>query len=49
MTPEAIERAIIELVVENQKLRQRVDRLERYSDAGNRARLEEALQQNPMD
>jgi hypothetical protein len=43
MTPEAMQQALVELVVENQKLRERVDRLERYSDAGNRARLEETI------
>jgi nitrogen-specific signal transduction histidine kinase len=43
MTPEAMEQAIIELILENAKLRERVDRLERYSDAGNRARLEETI------
>jgi hypothetical protein len=43
MTPEAMQKLVCELVVENQKLRERVDRLEQYSDAGNRARLEEAI------
>jgi len=55
MTPEAMERAIIELVVENEKLRRnhtemllivnqllsRVSKLEMFSTAGMRARLEE--------